>query len=256
MKIISNYIITEGVDRSETATFFSQDKTLAYFFNLLQKRYFLFHNIEDIDYCRDIAVKIKNKLTDVEFLLFKTPLASHAFVSHLHNLKVAGVTDIFVCKDSVICTTKIIEHLNTVINFYKNTRDANFIFFGTKGGDLEKKGIIQKNTINISKGLKLYKFTSSDYLKFDSTFLFDQPFLANIDSLLSIFYDETYLSIENKEESENYIVDVLKKHPIKILLANKRLFINCPYFTKEQNVVIKRRNALKLIRELIKFKDV
>jgi hypothetical protein len=250
LKKIASFIPSHTTSREEVSKYFNKDNSLSFFLKSIDKVYFCFHNVLDIDYCRRIAFNIKDNLKNVSFLLYKTPSFNLAFASHLVALKKEGFTDLLYLPDDSACTTKDTNLINDVLNFYKKTKDISFVSLAIKSTQLTKKNIKSYKTLHLNKKLTVSFFEPQSFKEINLLDVINKPFLANIDYLLKLC-DKTYSELLSKQEGDYYLRSQFLKTPFKILCLSFRL-IRCFYYTSPDKIV--RRRELHLMRKLLQHK--
>lgn len=250
MKKLASFIPTHTTSREEVSKYFNKDSSLLFLLNNIDKVFFCFHDIQDIDYCKKIALNIRDNLKQVNFLLYKTPSFNLAFVSHLISLQKEGFTDLIYLPDDSACTTKNTFFIKEVLNYYKKNKDILFLSLTYKNLEFTKNNILPNKTLHLNKKLSLSYFDSKDLRETKFIDFINKPFIANIDLLLKLC-DKTYSQLATKQEGDYYLRSQIVKKNNKIALLNKRL-IRCFYYNSTNRDV--RRKELHIMRKLLQHK--
>jgi len=248
LKKLANFTPTHTTGREEVSNFYSQDASLAYFLNKLNKRFFCFHNVLDREYCRNVALKIKKNLKNVEFLLYKAESFNLVFTSHLLKLQEEGFTDIVYLPDDAACVTKNTKFIDEVLELYKKNKDITFLSLCIKSGEINHNA---QKTHHISKNLILSLYPTSVFRDTNLLDIINRPYVAKINFLLELC-DKTYSELRTKNEGDLYLrSQFLKQNLVKIACLNKRLF-KCFYYNS--TVRDTRLKELHLMRKLLQHK--
>lgn len=255
MKIIGNFLQTYSANRIETANFLSQDLTLNYFLNKLDKKYFSFHNGCSIDYCKKYANIVKKNFNNVEFLIYTEPQYTHTITRHIKMLREQKCTDLFFTQDDVICTVpnnhKYI--LDSLYSFYKDSPDVNLLSLNIKGSRLIKAGVkpLQTRVISDKHNIVAYEFWSTDFAKANLFEMDDSTYFANLD-FVEWLYDEEYRKFYNMDEAESYVKKKCTYTPVKRWALNKRMF---RYFYYHGMHVYNRFKEINVLSRLLRYKS-
>jgi hypothetical protein len=123
--------------------------------------------------------------------------------------------------------------IDTLLSFVKNN-DFNMLNIENININCEKELIFDKSN------LKVYNTDSTDFVKRRLYSMDDGPFVANIDFLMSVIYDNIYFSKNDIWNAEMYMCEKIRKNPIQRLTTNSIFFIR---------VSIVGRNSIVELRE-------
>lgn len=255
MKVIGNFTQTYKTNRMDVAKFFSQDVSLNYFLNQLDKKFFSFHKPEgNIQYCKDFANLIKQRFHGVEFLIYNEPIFSHVVHNHMKMLEEKGCTDVLFMYDDAMCTIPDQEKElgKVILDFYKNSEDIYLLNLSLKGERLIQCGVKPRQTrvVSAKHNLLAYEFLTTDYAKASFYEMDDSTYLGRMDIVQGL-YDETYMTYTNTDQAEGYVRLKCEQYPISRWVLNKRMFRYC-YYTGMH--IYNKDKELRFLDRLIKFK--
>jgi hypothetical protein len=193
------------------------DKVDIYFRNQLDDNFYVFHNcsqnyinvINNKDYLNNITNKHVISLNNISYTesLFKT----------LSLIKMKGFTHIFFLQDDVFCMVDK-NKIDNLLSFVKNY-DFNMLNIENININCEKEILFDKSNLTV------YNTDSTDFVKKPLYAMDDGPFVANIDFLMSVIYDNIYFSRNDIWNAEMYMNEKIVKNSIQRLTTNTIFFI-------------------------------
>ena len=227
--MIASYTQTYSDNRSELFDFHNKDKNDIYFRNKLDKNYYVFHNCSD-EY-KNIITKYPYFGFNPEFISYNNICYTQSFIETLFKCKKDGVKYLFFLQDDVFClqNQKVIDELLLFVK--NNTFDMLQLERSTP--EIKTDKIYSNNDT-----LKIYDTTSDDYVNSGCWAYDDAPYVANIDFLLNVLYDNTFLNLYDVWRAEIYLNEKVKTNKIQRLTTNFCIFKRFAIVGRNHNRIV------------------
>jgi hypothetical protein len=214
---ICSFTQTYSDQREELFDFHDNDSVDIYFRNKLDDNFYVFHNcsenyinkIQSKKYLNDIAKKQIISLNNITY--------PQSLLNTLSLIKTQGFKYIFFLQDDVFCMVDN-ETIDKLLSFVENN-DFNMLNIEVTNINDEKKIIFEQSSF------KVYNTDSVDFTKKGRWAMDDGPFVANVDFLISVIYDNHYFSFDDIWSAEFYMNSKITHNPVQRLSTNTSFFI-------------------------------
>ena len=214
--MICSFTQTYSNNRNELFTYHNKDNVDIHFRNKLDKNYYAFHNspnsyIENI--CEQTYFK---KINNMEIITYNDISYTQSWFHTLHKLKNDGVKYLFFLQDDVFSQVND-NILDELLIFIKNN-EFDMLNIEHLNIDIEKPVIYSHDNI------KIYDTKSDDFSKKNLWEFDDGPYVANIDFLLNVVYDDAYFTKDDIWIAEPYLNNKIHVNKIQRLSSNFSMF--------------------------------
>lgn len=237
--MLCSFTQTYSNNRSELFYYHNKDKSDIYFRNKLDKNYYCFHNSSQHYKNEILANNYLKDIKNIDVISYDNISYTDSFYATLIKIKEAGYKYMFFLQDDVfsLVNEKLMDEL---LEFVKNNSFDMLC--------LELQNInTEAPVIFSSDNIKIYNTTSDDFKNRKFWAFDDAPYVANIDYLLNVIYDNTYFLKSDIWTAEDYLQNKISNNKIQRLTTNTSFFRRCG---------IVGPNAWDRVNELIKLNKI
>lgn len=214
---ICSFTQTYSDGREELFNFHDNDNVDLYFRNKLDDNFYVFHNCSE-NYINKIEnKKYLNSISKKQIISLNNITYTESVLKTLSLIKAKGFKYIIFLQDDVFCMVDN-ETIDNLLLFIENN-NFNMLNIEYNNINNEKEIISKQSSINV------YNTNSIDFTKKNFWAMDDSPFVANVDFLMSVIYDNTYFSLNDIWTAEAYMNSKIWKNPVQRLSTNISFFI-------------------------------
>ena len=236
--MLCSFTQTYSNNRSELFYYHNKDKTDIYFRNKLDKNYYCFHNSSQLYKDEILKNSYLKSIKNIDIISYDNISYTHSFYNTLVKIKKEGYKYIFFLQDDVfsIVNEKLIDEL---LEFVRNN---SFDMLSIEASNINTEAPIIFSNDNI----KIYNTTSDDFKNKNLWAYDDGPYVANIDYLLNVIYDNTFFLKGDIWSAERYLNNKIINNKIERLTTNINFF-------RRIGIVGPNNNRVNEINELNKM---
>jgi hypothetical protein len=223
--MLASFTQTYGDKRKELYDLKNYDKPDIYFRNLLDINFYSFHNCE-VNTLRYVTSQEWYKNSKFTPLLYNNTENSvitypESWRRSLIKMKNMGVKYVFFLQDDVFAFGKPDEY-KELVNWVRNN-EFNMIQMETNATTLK---VEDKPVIYEGEKIKIYSCSNHELMERNNGMwsFDDAPFVANLDYLINIIYDDHYYKFQNIWEAEHYLNYKMRMQKIERNVLSVKLF--------------------------------
>lgn len=213
-KKIAIFTQTYSNSRKELYEYHNLDINDINFRNNFDINIYSFHNSSEQYQSEIKSSSYIKSLDNIKFIEYNDMYYTQTWKKSIFYMKSIGITHIIFLQDDCFCFNSL--KINNIINFIKN-EEFDMLNIECSFSDLNKK---EKNIFYSNQYISIYNTNSTDFVNKGWYSFDDGPYVASIDYIESLIYDDIYYTTGDIWRAENYLNNKIKNKNIQRLTTD------------------------------------